>query len=419
MKKLLFFLILPCLAGGLFASEVRPLDRLLFTESHRQIQKSNQKFFSRLEKRFLAGKIIGLEILIAQASSRRVESRFGHALLRFVDSVPGSGNDIVLGFVADVPSQKLSYLRGLFGGYGLYPVLKGLRSFTRDYLKNEERPLERIILPSSLIQRAKLFAILKDWWGQYQAVEKENYQTALVLTQKAAKKRARKLFGKDNFSLLPLLDPEQRVLGIAIGEGPELKRQQFFQQALRRAQTAANAWGEGRNSVTLQFKSQLIGLPWRQNFQRSSKLSELRVLAHARWGDDSAIFPILSEDQGPQEYLALPFDRDKTWQQQYMKSRHFEIRPLIETLSVKSLKIRAVGSYTFLNRNCSKALINFLKTAKYPVKKWVGIGGRVPVRLIKYLRKSLVAPYPVTTIDASLLLKNKMRKILGRQKLLP
>ena len=84
------------------------------TASQLTLYEENEKRIKRLEKRFLKGQIIGLELIIAAPTGTSIESRWGHTLLRFVDNFGSGGNDYVLGFVADLNTAGIKYLKGLF-----------------------------------------------------------------------------------------------------------------------------------------------------------------------------------------------------------------------------------------------------------------------------------------------------------------
>lgn len=175
LKGLIIFIFLTSFA---FAKDellsVQEQSRISFF-MNRQIDiiKTNQRNFKRLLKRVAKDQIIGLELVIAAAEKSQVESRFGHTMLRFVDSYGVAGDDIVLSFVADLDSSKLSARRGIFGGYSIYPLLKTFRMFNREYIKQNDRSLERHVIPSTKQMRLDLINTLKKSWDEL-VINQEN-----------------------------------------------------------------------------------------------------------------------------------------------------------------------------------------------------------------------------------------------------
>jgi len=100
--------------------------------------------------------IIGTELIIAGPSAIRLESTFGHALIRFVDNDEDPYNDITLAFVADVPTPSTSVLKGVFGGYDVIVDVQSFGLFLSLYTYGEGRYLERYPLDLSSEQIQKL-----------------------------------------------------------------------------------------------------------------------------------------------------------------------------------------------------------------------------------------------------------------------
>ena len=177
-----------------------------FMGRHQDIVETNQKNFKRLLKRLKRENIIGLELIVAAATKERMESRFGHTMLRFVDNHGTAGDDTVLSFVADLDSAKLSNRRGLFGGYPVYPLLKTFRMFNRDYIKKDNRSLERHLIPTSPEMRGELILTLNTWWEELQADQLKLDKKQALKAKEAAQKKGKKLLGNKAFHLLPVIN---------------------------------------------------------------------------------------------------------------------------------------------------------------------------------------------------------------------
>lgn len=202
-----------CLVFSAFGNEVefsdQARDRMaFFMVRHQDIVKNNKKNFKRLLSRLKKDQIIGLELLVAAATKARIESRFGHTLLRFVDKHGVAGDDIVLSFVADLDSPNLSSRRGIFGGYPVYPLLKTFRMFNRDYVKNDERALERHIIPTSLEMRKDLIFALESGWSELMTEQKALDEKQSEKAKKKAIKKAHRLLGSTSYDLVALKSEE-------------------------------------------------------------------------------------------------------------------------------------------------------------------------------------------------------------------
>ncbi len=183
-----------------------------FTIRQQTIIENNQKNFRRLLKRLKKKQIIGLELIVAASSKSRIQSRFGHTLLRFVDNYGNSGNDLVLSFVADLDGPKISNRRGVFGGYPVFPLLKKLRNFNQDYIKNENRSLERHIIPSTAQMRSDLISILSKAWTNLEKSQQELDKQQIENAKKQALKKAEKLELSKNFKVLPILRSNSELI---------------------------------------------------------------------------------------------------------------------------------------------------------------------------------------------------------------
>ena len=89
--------------------------------------------------------ITGLEIIVADRANN-MASRFGHALLRFVDKDGLWANDIVISFGALSDTEKLSLVKGVFGGYPILPEVMTLHEYWNRYTQVESRDLRRYVL---------------------------------------------------------------------------------------------------------------------------------------------------------------------------------------------------------------------------------------------------------------------------------
>jgi hypothetical protein len=154
--------------------------------------KKIDKNYEKLEKRMRSNEIVGLELLVADTTKKDFESRWGHALFRFVDINRKAANDLVVGYVAQVDSPGLSYFKGLFGGYALVPELRPLREFHQQYAAKANRHLDRFLFSSDKMLRKNLFLKLKREWLSYRSVFLSNLEIQKTRALKKAKKYAKK-----------------------------------------------------------------------------------------------------------------------------------------------------------------------------------------------------------------------------------
>jgi hypothetical protein len=82
--------------------------------------------------------IIGVELLLT-ARGAAIESRFGHALIRLVDSDNVWTNDTVISFVADQPENETSMYDGIVGEYAVTADIKTLHLFWKNYTEYQDR----------------------------------------------------------------------------------------------------------------------------------------------------------------------------------------------------------------------------------------------------------------------------------------
>lgn len=126
-------------------------------ENYIQIHKARAEFlFSKRSE------ITGVEIIIADRASN-IASRFGHALIRFVDQDNLWANDIVISFGALSDSEKLSLVKGVFGGYPILPEVMTLHEYWGRYTQVEKRDLRRFVLNLEKKQLDKLLDVSFDY----------------------------------------------------------------------------------------------------------------------------------------------------------------------------------------------------------------------------------------------------------------
>ncbi len=106
--------------------------------------------------------LIGVELWIAEGTRRPVQSRWGHAMLRFVDG-GDPFDDAIVAFVASPDGPRLSLWKGLFGGYRVVPELGSLAWALGAYVRDQLRPVSRWVIPSTPEQRTTLVATLERW----------------------------------------------------------------------------------------------------------------------------------------------------------------------------------------------------------------------------------------------------------------
>lgn len=185
---------------------------IFFIERQQDIVQNNEKILSRLVRRLESNQIKGLELIVAASGKARLESRFGHTLLRFVDNKGNASDDIVLSFVADLDGPVLSSRRGIFGGYPIYPLLKTFRMFNKDYVKNDDRSLERHIIPSTREMRKDLVQKLIEQWNELQSVQVQLDKKQVEEARLKAAKLAKKLLGDRPSQLIPIFSNDRSMI---------------------------------------------------------------------------------------------------------------------------------------------------------------------------------------------------------------
>ena len=198
-----------------YRKEERPhvlrMSQLEFILRSKQLIEIN---IQKLGKRLNDGEIIGLELLIADTTKAQVESRFGHALFRFVDSNRKAANDMVVGYVAQVDTPGVNYFKGLFGGYALVPEIKPLREYHQQYAGDQERFLDRYLISSTPQLRQSIFNQLVEEWNTY----KKTFDRNLTIKTKKLHKRLIKSTQKRKERLDQIIDFYGNIVGFRISK---------------------------------------------------------------------------------------------------------------------------------------------------------------------------------------------------------
>ena len=161
------------------------------------------KYIKRLQERLEKNQIIGLELVIAAPTDSAIESRWGHSMMRFVDNIRTPADDVMFGFVAEIDDLKLNYIKGILGGYPTYPALQSLRLFNQQYIKDQDRPLERIIVPSTALLRRQMVEKLVQEWTEIEVKNRDYYEREITQSlAKIRKVRALKKYQKTTYEVL-------------------------------------------------------------------------------------------------------------------------------------------------------------------------------------------------------------------------
>lgn len=178
------------------------------------------KYVKRLQERLNKNQIVGLELVIAAPTESAIESRWGHSMMRFVDNVGTASDDIMFGFVAEVDDLKINYVKGVLGSYPTYPALQSLRLFNQQYIKDQDRPLERIIVPSNDSIRKQIIEKLVQEWNEIELKNTDNYQREI--TQSLEKIRRVKLKKFEKATVETLKTESGAIFAFALTEGEEV-----------------------------------------------------------------------------------------------------------------------------------------------------------------------------------------------------
>lgn len=152
--------------------EIRAEKTAYLDEARESAFDQSNTWQSRLGELDAQNRIIGIELVIAGPTGHRIESRFGHAMLRFVDDDHISKNDLALSFMADVDSVGGTQFKGLMGSFKVFPQVRLFGNEVRYYTFEDDRPLDRYIIPTTAEIRHQLVQNLfdangKQGFGQY------------------------------------------------------------------------------------------------------------------------------------------------------------------------------------------------------------------------------------------------------------
>lgn len=132
-----------------------------WAEKLAEAQASNQKYLEELVAN--EENIVGIEVIIAAGSDNEAYSKWGHAMLRFIDNDKDFSNDLVLSLAAWVNTPVLDKWKGLKGDYPMSVSIRPLGEFWKEYLTGEKRPLNRFIIPTNNKLRKNLISTIQNW----------------------------------------------------------------------------------------------------------------------------------------------------------------------------------------------------------------------------------------------------------------
>jgi len=123
-------------------------------------------------------RLYSVDYLLADSGSQLM-SYWGHAMFNLVFCAPGVpvgpkcregsnlSHHIVVSFRANLTDLKLSYLKGLFGGYPSQPFLLSMTSVMREYNRLEKRNLESIPLNLTAQQKINFVGQVLEMYSSY------------------------------------------------------------------------------------------------------------------------------------------------------------------------------------------------------------------------------------------------------------
>lgn len=420
-----------CFTQTLWAKD--PVSLWFWTDENRQQWQTQLKNVEALEKAYKSGQIMGLELLIAEPSqSSPLQSRFGHAFLRFVGS---SGNpqlpsaDLSVNFVANVHTQQLSARAGLVGDYAILPEVHPLGRSLNRYLAQEKRPLRRILIPSSPQMRADLIETLLTWWEELKKAR------PLHLKKEYQKSRSKALAKYDHRSREELLvvelpHPQKGILGHSVLDLKKLKLSQEKRQKLKAASSDSKLRLDFLNHVTRKKMIQKLSQKRQADQMLIQQGSYLHLIQKEhpsfQWHkqkekkeDDQlpsgmiTAFPLEGVKEARQgKILLVPVDK---WREMDLKTQ--AIIPEFTHVLPPRVPVEDLGSYTFLGKNCASTLIQYFEMAELPARPGRTIARRMPLKLDEFLQESLLAPYPEVRLDNLAKIKKKLSAKLGLEKL--
>ncbi len=123
-------------------------------------------------------RLYSVDFLLADSGSQLM-SFWGHAMFNLVYCAPGVpvgpncrdganlSHHVVVSFRANLTDLKLSYLKGIFGGYPSQPFLLTMTSVMREYNRLEKRNLESIPLNMSRQQKINFVGQVLEMYSSY------------------------------------------------------------------------------------------------------------------------------------------------------------------------------------------------------------------------------------------------------------
>ncbi len=132
-----------------------------WAQKQEEAKTSNQKYLEELVSN--EENIIGIEVIVAAGSDNEAYSRWGHAMLRFIDNDKDFSNDLVLSLAAWVSTPVIDNWKGLKGDYPMSVSIRPLGEFWKEYLTGEKRPLNRFIIPTNSRLRKNLISKVFSW----------------------------------------------------------------------------------------------------------------------------------------------------------------------------------------------------------------------------------------------------------------
>lgn len=442
----LFFLLSSLLSFQLEATQSNEI--WIWSQEHKEQWQNMFAQVENLKERHKDSPIEGIEVLIAEPGDARIQSQFGHAMVRFITghSKENPGSDLVLNFVAYVHTPILSARGGLSGEYAIIPEVMTLSQAMTKYLQNEGRPLRRLIIPTSKEMREDLLQTLFGWWRELESVRPKYLEQAKNETRRLALKKASEKYPHDDFLTVVINSPLDGDLGVAA-----LARSQFPDILPKR-------WVELKslpeNAPPLQ--ELLNRLAFENSFIKMKKKQSanqwlIKIGAHLALLDpleDSLQFELPQNPRAYQERLKqatlalrakghrIQSIRDLTVAQIYLESREqllimpytqwqtavlqqrvdsLLITPEFETIRPPRMSIDELGRYTFLGQNCASALIRYFEKAELPARPGRTVARRIPTKLSEFLNESLLAPYPELKLERLAKLKEQLVNILGTE----
>lgn len=90
-------------------------------------------------------------------------SWLGHVLMRFEGSGKTPDEDITLSFLPMIDVPIMDMIKGFYGHYIIFPVIKPWKEYLDQYVQKEERYIDRHEIAATLEQKEKLKQVLKSW----------------------------------------------------------------------------------------------------------------------------------------------------------------------------------------------------------------------------------------------------------------